>query len=43
MQYLIVQAILGKTGGVYVTDVADVDKGQWHVATPVWSFFPSRR
>ncbi len=25
-------------GGVYVTYVADVDKGQQHVGTPVWCF-----
>ncbi len=25
-------------GGVYVTYVADVDKGQWHVVRLVWSF-----
>ncbi len=31
------KAILGKMGGVYVTYVADVDNGQWHL-TLVWSF-----
>ncbi len=36
--YLIDKAILGKMGGVYVTYVADVDKGQWHVVTLVRSF-----
>ncbi len=25
-------------GGNYVTYVLDVDKVQWHVVTPVWSF-----
>ncbi len=25
-------------GGVYETYVANVDKGQWHVVTLVWSF-----
>ncbi len=23
---------------VYVADVADANKGQWHAVTPVWSF-----
>ncbi len=32
------KAILGKNHGVYVTYVDDVDKGQWHVVTLVWSF-----
>ncbi len=37
-RYLIDKAILVKTGGVYVTFVTDVDKGQRHVVTLVWSF-----
>ncbi len=32
-RYLIDRAILGKMGGVYVTYVADVDKGIWPVVT----------
>ncbi len=32
------KAILGKMGGIYVTYVADVDKGQWPLVTLVWSF-----
>ncbi len=27
-----------KKGTIYVTDVADVDKGRWHVVTLLWSF-----
>ncbi len=36
------KAILGKMGGVYVTYVADFDKGQWHVVTLVWAFHSSK-
>ncbi len=37
-RYLIDKEIWGKMGGIYGTYVADVDKRQWHVGTPVWSF-----
>ncbi len=37
-QYLTDKTIVENTGGVYVTDVADVDKRQWHILTLVWSF-----
>ncbi len=37
-QYLIDKAILCKKSVVYVTHFADVDKGQWHAVTLVWSF-----
>ncbi len=37
-QYLMDNAILRKMGGVYVTYMANVDKGQRHVVTLVWSF-----
>ncbi len=36
--YLIDKATLGEMCGAYVTDVADVDNGQWHVVTLLWSF-----
>ncbi len=38
MQYFIDETTLGKMCGVYVTYVADFDKGQWHVVTLVNSF-----
>ncbi len=38
MSNVIEKAILGNMGGAYVTYVASVDEGQWHVGTLGWIF-----